>query len=148
MNEPAEVQQFGPAIVITGLALLDARRLITRGIQAGRRDGIQPHPRLQRLMAALDDALEADAVSRNGHHDVAETDPLPALAAAPDQIGTREAANILGLSSRQVQRIARSLEGHRTPSRHWTFDRTAVEAYGYEYERTRRSCPTTQPPAR
>ncbi len=49
-------------------------------------------------------------------------------ATAPDPIGVREAADILGTSVQWVRRIAADLDGRRV-GRDWIFQRSTVEEY-------------------
>jgi hypothetical protein len=128
VSDIPEVQQLGSSVLLSGLALHDARRLIVRGITEATRDGIAPHPRLRYLLTAIESAMSAV-----GHCDVA-VDLMP-QDSPQSSIGTTAAATILGLSPRQVQRIGSSLEGRRTPSRTWIFDKATVEAYGFERRR-------------
>lgn len=124
-----DVQCLGHAVLITGPALADTRNCVLRAVRVLRSDGIAPPPRLQDLVTALEVAIAADALSRNGQCDVASPDLLTPLLSVQQRIGTTEAASILGLSRRHVQRIAHSLEGKRVGSRMWTFDRDTVATY-------------------
>ena len=127
-----EVQRYGEVVILQGLALRDVRALVKRGIrQAQREDGISPHERLQQLVNAFDQAIAHNAfMSPNGQNDVANNTTMGQSETEEqhDVIGTTEAAKILQLSARQVQRKARSLGGHRTGGR-WRYNRTDVEHY-------------------
>jgi len=117
------IQHHTNAVILTGPALVDAYYLINAGIRYTRRNGITPH-RFQALQNALGTAV---AKAQPGPCDVAPT-PKPAPSEQEELIGAREAATILGLSKRQVQRIAHSLDGRLAAGR-WVFDRNAVQAY-------------------
>ena len=134
MADIPEVQQLGAAVLLSGLALFDVHRFLVRGItEVKRQDGISPHPRLLHLVDAIKAARAAgEVMARNGQRDVADDTHQSDWVKDRKDIGTTTAAQILGLSSRQVQRIARSLGGRQSPSGTWIFERLAVEAYGHE----------------
>jgi len=130
-----EVQQLGPAVLLQGLALKDTRSLITRAVREIRRqDGIIAPPRLTILLEALERAISAEHPSPPGRTDTPDITDTPFL---DEQllIGSSEAANILGISSRQAQRLAITLGGKRSASRCWTYSRLEVEAYLQQRER-------------
>ncbi len=119
------VQRLGSAVLLQGAALLDARRFVTLGIRAASRDGIAAPPRVALLLRALTDSA---ALIDRGHADG------PALLTgaasdATDTITTAEVATLLGLSTRQTRRLARTLEARQLRSGAYVYDRTAVAAY-------------------
>lgn len=118
------VQHLANAVVLSGPALADTYYLICAGIRYTRRNGYTPD-RFRALQETLGNAAAAAAHPR--HRDDA---PTPEIAHSPpdELIGAQEAAHMLGLSKRQVQRIARSLDGRLAAGR-WVFDRAAVAAY-------------------
>lgn len=80
-----------------------------------------PQPWLTRLVRRLELEL---AVSESGHESGCGGEPLE----AEHWISAREAANILGLSKRQTQRLATDLDGRLIDAR-WVFPLTAVNDY-------------------
>jgi hypothetical protein len=124
------VQRHGDTVMLHGLAVLDAHYLIALGVRdVVRRDGIQPSPRLRQLLDVLArTAADIRAVSPAGHGDVPHNDELR-QSTSLDPISTKEAAVILGLSERQVRRVADDIGVHRGAV--LTFHRAAVEAYAY-----------------
>lgn len=117
------VQHLANAVVLSGPALADTYYLICAGIRYTRRNGYTP----DRFRALQNTLGAAAAAAHTGHRDDAPT-PTPAHSPQEDLIGAQEAAHMLGLSKRQVQRIARSLDGRLAGGR-WVFDRAAVAAY-------------------
>lgn len=115
------VQQLGAAVLLQGrgvevafLAAAATERVLTeRG---------QPVPRgLPELTAAL-----RAAVSPTRRSDVArDTD---SARSDHDRITAHEAAKVLGVTTRSVQRLARTLDGRKVAGR-WTFDRDLVAEY-------------------
>lgn len=125
MTDP--VQRLGPAILLQGAAVLDANYLITLGVREARRNGI---PAPARILALLDALAKTAAATRrasaDGHADVPDH-PLPGQSVLT-ALTTKEAADMLDLSERQIRRLAPDLGG-RLRHRTWTFDRGAVAAY-------------------
>ncbi|MDF3309883.1 helix-turn-helix domain-containing protein [Rhodococcus sp. T2V] len=124
MNGPA-VQKLGNALLLQGPAIADAYWLVSTGIRAAERNGHAVRPDVYRLQALLGEC-HRDALSALRHHDVAP--PPDDESSDVELISTREAAEVLNVSPRHVQRIAASLDGRRTAGR-WIFDRAVVEAY-------------------
>lgn len=75
---------------------------------------------LRRLAALLWDMIESGPEDEPTHG---------------DEIGTKDAAKILGCSDRHIRAIATDLDGVRVGRRSWCFSRRAVE----EYARARRA---------
>ncbi len=127
MTVPA-VQRFGRVVLLQGPAVVDAWQLVALGVRAAHRDGIALArvAHLQGVLAAA--AAEVRAVSECGHGDVAQ-EPTVALSDPSEPLTTREVATMLGLSPRQTQRMARTLDARRLRSGRLIFDRTAVESY-------------------
>lgn len=126
-NPPPAVQQLGTAVLLQGAALLDARRFVTLGIRAASRDGIAAPPRVALLLRALTDA-SACPLTDPGRED-GPAMPTGAASDATDTITTAEVATLLGLSTRQTRRLARTLEARQLRSGVYVYDRTAVDAY-------------------
>ena len=131
---PLPVQVLGAAVLVQGQALFDLRFLVEQGIQVAKFNGY-PAARLQGLCRAVGDACDAVGMSPERHGDVAK---LPLLTKSyldgPDTIDTAEAAELSGLSRRQVQRIAKGGLG-RHAGRGWLFDRAWFIAYLKHKER-------------
>ncbi|MGY4101609.1 helix-turn-helix domain-containing protein [Nocardia sp. R16R-3T] len=117
-----EVQRFGPAVVLTGAAVPNVRRCLIAAAKALRRDGIAAPPWLLVLIAEL-----AAAAAEVGHAD-RETGVPQASSMTTTTIGSKEVAEMLGCSTRQVRRLARTLEARRV-GKTWTFDPDVVRAY-------------------
>ncbi len=120
------VQQLGAAVLLQGAALLDARRFVTLGIRAASRDGIAAPPRVALLLRALTDSA---ALTDHGQCDVAPASAGALSDPSEPPLTTREVATMLGLSHRQTQRMARTLEARQLRSGVYVYDRTAVDAY-------------------
>ncbi|WP_068274785.1 helix-turn-helix domain-containing protein [Aldersonia kunmingensis] len=137
MSVPSGAYQLGTAVLLDGAAVAEAYWLVSLGRRAVSLNGYTDRPGFEELQCILKRATEAHRQhqeSRKRHDDVAQ----PPLRADSEQlIGTTEVADILGVGLRQVQRIARSLDGRRIGTR-WVFDRDAVRAYhaaAIEHER-------------
>lgn len=123
------VQTFGCALVLTGLAVLDVRALVALGVRQAARDGVTAPPRLAQLQRALDTvAAEVRVKSLPGHHDATLRLCQPDSTRS-DRLGTQEVAEMLGLTQRQVQRLAPQLGAEQLANRTYLFDRVAVEAH-------------------
>lgn len=123
MTAPA-VQTLGSAVLLQGPALQDAAFLVAVGVRAlSNRDGVAPMPRWLTLQAQLKRA--SDLVADDGTAELPEAQHLPRL--AEDQlISTREAADMLKISERQVRNLAADL-GARRAGRALVFDRELVQ---------------------
>ena len=99
------------------------------GIRAANRDGIglARVTHLQAVLAAAAAEVRA-AAAECGHADVAQL-PTEAVSDPSEPLTTREVAAMLGLSPRQTQRMARTLDARRLRSGRLIFDRGAVESY-------------------
>jgi len=122
------VQRFGSVVLLQGPAVLDVWQLVALGVRAAKRDGIALArvAVLQGVLAAA--AAEVRAASECGHGDVAQ-EPTRALSDPSEPLTTREVATMLGLSPRQTQRMARTLDARQLRSGRLLFDRGAVDAY-------------------
>ena len=128
MNAPP-VQQLGAAVVLQGAALANVRRCVRLAQRVSARDGIRLGHWFDDLTCALDAAM-----SDLGHADVDTRPSVPQSLSTDKRIGTKEAAAMIGLSERQVRRIAASLDGNQLPSGAWHFDADAVAAYALAKE--------------
>jgi hypothetical protein len=107
---------------------VNTRRAIRSLIRAHEKERIAPPPDIVALLQACDRAAaQLPSVSESGHRDA--TSVVPLQSSLEDNIGTREAAMILQISQRHVQRLAATLDGRRLSSGTWVFDRSAVLAY-------------------
>jgi len=116
------------AVLLQGLAVLDTYYLLAMGLRAVRSKGGTPAPRLDTLQALLRTAATAERdASQAGHDDVA---PEVQGAGSPqaDEVSTTEAADLLGIGRRQVQRLAHDLDGRKIGGV-WLFDRRAIQCY-------------------
>ncbi len=122
------VQQLGNAVLLQGPAVVDVWRLVVLGVRAAHRDGIGL-ARVDHLQAVLAAAVaEVRATSEAGQCDVAQG-PTQALLDPSEPLTTREVATMLGLSPRQTQRMARTLDARQLRSGRLIFDRGAVDSY-------------------
>lgn len=126
MSGPPLVLQLGRSVLLSGQAVLDARALVAAGLRTVRGDGLGCPPRLRALLAALDAAAAAAAVSESGHadgHDTAEAAPCEVM-------DTADISRALSCSRRTAQRIAAGI-GTRAPGGAWMVDRRALDAHIY-----------------
>lgn len=120
-SEHPALQRLGAAVLLQDIALRDAYYLVSLAISYRKRQGVRPDVRVLTLQAELGAAVHEH---RLRHDDVAKT-PIK----QSHSIGTDEAAALLGMSRRQAQRIASSLDGQLSGAGAWEFDRRTVEAY-------------------
>ncbi len=129
------LQRFGAMVMVQGVAAQDAYYLLSVGLRAVRR-GTTPIPsRFLLLQAELAAAAAEVRASATGQHDGAPVAPQP-HSTREDTIGTAEAAGILRLSHRQVQRLAADLDGRHIGGC-WCFDQLAVESYAHHRDQHR-----------
>lgn len=131
-----DVQALENGVVLKGLGLVIVADLCRRAVTLARdRSGIQAPPEVEATVALLE--LMAGRTSERGHADV-RAHPLlhtGSRAEGGRLIDSTEAARRLGMSPRNVTRIAKSLNGSRLSPHHpWQFDPTAVEAYRSEQQ--------------
>ena len=127
-DQTPAVQRFGRFVLLHDSGVVDVWRLVALGVRAARRDGIGL-ARVDHLQAELAAAAaEVRATSGTGQCDVAQV-PARATCDPSEPLSTREAADLLGLSPRQTQRMARTLDAHQLRSGRLIFDRGAVDAY-------------------
>ncbi len=131
------LQRFGGMVMVQGVAVQDAYYLLSVGLRGTRRGGAAVPGRFLQLQAELAAAAAEVRASATGRHDVAPVAPQQ-YSEREDTIGTAEAAGILRLSHRQVQRIAADLDG-RFVGGCWCFDRLAVESYAAHRAEHRRN---------
>ncbi len=132
MTAPA-VQRLGASILVQGPALRELQYLLVLGArERQRRDALQASVGVRHLLALLAEAVdEDDPVTRARHGDVAggADSADSAVMGTPQEITTGEAAAILALGRRQVQRLASSIGARRVPGGAFVFDKLAVAAY-------------------
>jgi hypothetical protein len=115
---------LGDAVVLRGAAAVEAYRLMTKGAAAvQRQDGISPNPRVRQMLLVLEAAARMSA----GPVTDVRKESTPATCATGTRIGTREAADLMGITERHVRRRADELGGIQSRGR-WTYDQTAVLA--------------------
>ncbi len=93
---------------------------------AQERDRITARRAVLALRAVLDEAEQAALVSAGGPADVRDEPEPPPWPL--DEIGTEEAARMIGVSERQVRRLARREELGRLVGQTWRLDRAEVAA--------------------
>lgn len=122
------VQVLGAGLVLQGSAVLNTLRAVKSLIRAHQREQIAPPPEVVALLRACERAAEnLTAMSESRQCDTTST--LAQQDSSSQHIGTKEAAAMLGVTQRQAQRLAATLDGRRLASRAWVFDRDAVAAY-------------------
>jgi hypothetical protein len=84
---------------------------------------------LERLLAT-----EAQLATAAGRLDVREGTFLPPFPQNVEVIAVAEAGRLLGLSPRQVRRLAPELDGRKVAG-HWTFDALTVAAVAADRKR-------------
>jgi len=131
-DQAPAVQQLGNAVLLQGPAVVDVWHLVALGVRAAHRDGIglARVDHLQAVLAAA--AAEVRATSEAGQCDVAQ-EPTRALSDPSEPLTTGEVATMLGLSPRQTQRMARTLDARQLRSGVYVYDRGAVDAYLTEH---------------
>lgn len=138
MGGPAILELGGGQLLLRGLAVVDASRLIDAGIRAGEADGIRQPPRVQQLVAAL--TREAVAARGQSAADVSTGGQIGGddggERASSRPVGTRtarDAAAALGcvMSERTLRRRAGEFGGQLVAGR-WTVDLALVEAYAVQ----------------
>ncbi len=115
---------LGSSVLLSGQAVADALGLAVLGSRVAARDGIGTPPRVRVLVGALKDALKAQG-RPGGHADVRDE---AESAESDSRVTTSDAARVLGLSTRQVRRLAFPLAGVRGPGG-WTYSAEALAAY-------------------
>lgn len=121
---------LGPGVVLVEaehIAVL--RYAVATAVREKRRVGMAPSPALVELHQAAEHAYR-QAMSLTRHDD---TPPAP-VEQPSTWIDTDQAARILGVTRRQAQRLARTLDARRV-GQAWTFDPDRV----HEYQRKKRN---------
>ncbi len=145
MSAPATLR-LGSSVLVSGAILREALYVLALGCrERDRRDGLPPSSRLRYLMSVLAEAAAEDelmsrssdvqsarspAVSRHGDMECGLDSPdFEVSVMRCHELTSREAAAVLGVGQRQVQRLASLLGGRRAPSGRLLFDTLAVQAY-------------------
>lgn len=127
-NPDARVLVFtGGELLLAGDAVADVGRALRLAARVAARDGIRPSARIRTLLAAV------DAITAHHGHSATGTPELPPDADLPssateDLIGTREAADLMARTDRDVRALcARGTLGtaRRTNGR-WLMQRTEI----------------------
>ncbi len=96
------------------------------GMEKLKRSGKSAPPVLTELYHAA--AAAYSQVSEGGRGDGPEQTGVQSLSPT-ELIGTAEAADILGLTQRQIRRLGSTLDGEQMANGSWVFQRVAVEDY-------------------
>lgn len=115
------LHQAGGVVVLSGDAARCALELVLSAIRSRQRNGLPTSRHHAALAQALADAINAE--SDTGHSDVREPQP-----AHHEWMTVTDAAHTLGLSERQVRRLAPRLGGRKT-GRQWLLDTQAVREH-------------------
>ena len=136
MDGPDLVVLAPGVVLVRGAALLRVARIAAQGARSTNKlDGI-----------ALDSATRSDLAvlvteARHVMSDVGRSDVREVVDESEsdraDDMDAGQAAEVLGVSRRQVVRIAADLGGRRGPGRVHVFDRAAVVAYAMERNQDR-----------
>jgi excisionase family DNA binding protein len=150
MNDPPPpITQVGGGVVIRGDALPMAYRAVLHGIQRRRADGL-PTADLQQLARALRRAHEMSLERHLLANALASSSCCGGQDPCDDWCSTGEAASLLGLSRRSVQRMAaeaRRLESIRV-GRTYLLRLAPVLALAERRDRDRRQLSSVMGPAR
>lgn len=113
-------------VVLTGpTAVLDVLRSLQESAKAIRRMGLPVPGRVQHLIALCEAELAAyRATSVVGNAELPFEPELPE-SAAEDLVDVAEAAELLGVTPRQVRNLRDQLEGRKVAGR-WVFDREVL----------------------
>lgn len=129
MSDVPPILQLGPAVLLQGPAVADAAFLVAVANQTLRRRDAVVHRRwlvLQYELQRIADSSSGLATSGSGNAEL-PLEVIPAGCELSEEISTREAALLLGISERQTRNVAPSLGGRRV-GRALLFNRLLVEA--------------------
>ena len=116
---------LGPAVLVDGDTLPTLRWCVAVAVREKRRNGTRPGP----ILAALDQAA-AQAMTASRQSDIPEPAPRP----HSDQwLSTEQVADRLGISRRQAQRLAGTLDARRV-GQTLMFDPDTVHEYATHKE--------------
>ena len=137
-----DVIDLGNGLLFMGAGILEVQAAFNSRVREVKRNGATPSPRvewiqLKSALAAQRILDQAKPMSHPRQRD-ATSNAAQQHSTSPAQIGSREAAHLLGVTTRQVQRLAASLEGHRLANGHYIFDRSTVQAYALAVHNNRR----------
>lgn len=120
------------AVVLDGVAVRIVADLVHRALDDRRRGGARPRPLVLEVERRL---LAAASMSSGGREDVLVELEQAESSRELSWLGSAEVASRLGLSRRQVSRLALTLSVSRGPRNSYQFDVADVEAL--EAERSR-----------
>jgi hypothetical protein len=126
-------------VLLQGPAVADLAYLATLGLRyRARTDGLPATVHHRRLLALLTAAaVDLAAMSgRDGHADGHQAPDLPTSEVGEVVMRSEAVARALGITARQVRRMAEELGGRRI-GRVWEYDRTAVLAAVTRRQETR-----------
>jgi hypothetical protein len=122
------IQRHGDAVLLSGPAVLLARRLVALGVEQAALRGGGIGNGARQLLNELEAATNHAPASEVGRPAVAAEPANRERSFPTDEITTGEAATLMQLSTRQVTRLAR--EG-KIPARQrngvWLFDRRTIQ---------------------
>jgi hypothetical protein len=127
-----DVLALAPGVVVLrGRVLVDVARAVTAALAAAERlDGLVAPPRLVELRRTLDREARAVAAA-SGRADVPGDRDLAESMADVRHMSTKEAGELLKLSTRQVRRLAADLGAHKVAAR-WLIPCDAAAALSAE----------------
>jgi Helix-turn-helix domain len=125
-KSPPPVQVWPGVVLLQGQALADMYFLASAGIREAHHNGY-PVDRFKGIQRAIQDA----GMSRSRHGDVADEAEEQDCDGQDDDewIDVTAAADLLGLSRRQVQRLAKERGLGKRRGSSWTFSRSLVLAH-------------------
>lgn len=126
----------GRVLLSSPQACLDVLRSLQAAVAASGRSGLRPPPRVVTLIAALEAEL-SQVTSGDGNAELPREPAVPASVQPTDPADTKAAAQMLGITVRQVRNLGPRLDGRKVAGA-WIFDRDqlAAEAARRERERT------------
>lgn len=111
----------GGTVILSGAWVEATRQAVLIAVRARYRNGLP----ISASYSALTSALNTAVMSANGHLAVRKTEVLQDLPHEHPTVTIDQAATQLGLSARQVRRIAAELGGRKIGGR-WLLDQTAI----------------------
>lgn len=116
-------------------ACLDVLRSLQAAVAASGRAGLRPPPRIVTLIAALEAELSQPATG-DGNAEVPREPAVPASVQPTEPADTQEAAQMLGITARQVRNLGPRLDGRKVAGA-WIFDRDQLAAEAARRQRER-----------
>jgi len=129
-----DIQVLGPGVILLqGVAAIQAMHLIDSGYRVAESRGSGYLGRFRLIRNGFHKAYKLAEMSRERHDDTTSSDVAPDSGSVVCEgdgrpLSTADAAELLCVGVRQVQRLAPLLDGFVVGGR-WVFDRSAVLAY-------------------